>query len=76
VPSSSASAEEAAALSEAASETADSATEDTASEEAEEATLEAELPQPAREVASRADTANRETKRVYFIALHLKNKIT
>ena len=39
-------------------------------------TLEAELPQPAREAASRADTASRETKRVYFIALHLKNKIT
>ena len=36
----------------------------------------AELPQPAREAASRADTASRETKRVYFIALHLKNKIT
>ena len=69
-------AEEAAALSEAAPETADSATEDTASEEAEEATLEAELPQPAREAASRADTASRETKRVSFIALHLKNKIT
>ena len=44
--------------------------------EVKEATLEAELPQPAREAANRADTASRETKRVSFIALHLKNKIT